>query len=54
MHELLRKIFIYLCLTTIMVDVYETLEREEFAMNGNLFIFFIILWNMEKSYLLEK
>lgn len=40
MHELLRKICVYLHLTTVMVDVYETLEGEEFAMSGNLFIFF--------------
>lgn len=32
MRELLRKICIYLHLTTLMVDVYESLEREQFTM----------------------
>lgn len=54
MHERVRKICIYLHLTTIMVAMYETLEREEFAMNGILLIFFIILWNMVKTYLWQK
>lgn len=46
MHELLRKICIYLHLTTIMVDVFENLEREEFVMNGNLLglVFFFLFY----------